>query len=92
MRSDIGELWENYVIMERIKFQSYTNLHSLNYFWRTYQQQEIDWIEDRGGKLYAFECKWKEDRKVKVPSAWAQAYPESEFQVITPSNYLGWIT
>ena len=92
MRSDIGELWENYVIMERLKFQSYNNLHSLNYFWRTYQQQEIDWIEDRGGKLYAFECKWKEDRKVKVPSAWAQAYPESEFQVITPSNYLEWIT
>ena len=92
MRSDLGELWENYVIMERIKFQSYTNLHSLNYFWRTYQQQEIDWIEDRGGKLYAFECKWKEDRKVKVPSAWAQAYPESEFQVITPSNYFEWIT
>lgn len=92
MRSDIGELWENYVIMERLKFQSYNNLYSLNYFWRTYQQQEIDWIEDRGGKLYAFECKWKEDRKVKVPSAWAQAYPESEFQVITPSNYLEWIT
>ncbi|HPH82590.1 MAG TPA: ATP-binding protein [Flavobacteriales bacterium] len=91
LRNDVGELWENYLMMERLKFQSYTNLHSLNYFWRTYQQQEIDWVEDRNGKLYAYECKWKDSGKVKIPSAWKDAYPESEFSVISPSNYLNWI-
>lgn len=91
LRNDVSELWENYLMMERLKFQSYTNLHSLNYFWRTYQQQEIDWVEDRNGKLYAYECKWKDSGKVKIPSAWKDAYPESEFSVISPSNYLNWI-
>lgn len=91
LRNDVSELWENYLMMERLKFQSYTNLHSLNYFWRTYQQQEIDWVEDRNGKLYAYECKWKDSGKVKIPSAWKDAYPDSEFSVISPSNYLNWI-
>lgn len=91
LRNDVGELWENYLMMERLKFQSYTNLHSLNYFWRTYQQQEIDWVEDRNGKLYAYECKWKDSGKVKIPSAWKDAYQDSEFSVISPSNYLNWI-
>lgn len=91
LRNDVGELWGNYLMMERLKFQSYTNLHSLNYFWRTYQQQEIDWVEDRNGKLYAYECKWKDSGKVKIPSAWKDAYQDSEFSVISPSNYLNWI-
>ncbi|MEY4144526.1 MAG: hypothetical protein RLZZ335_378 [Bacteroidota bacterium] len=91
LRNDAGELWENYVIMERIKFQSYHQLPSKNYFWRTYQQQEIDWVEDRGGKLYAYEIKWNEHRKSKVPSAWANSYPDASFEVITPSTYLNWI-
>lgn len=91
MRNDVGELWESYLIMERLKFQSYTNLHSLNYFWRTYQQQEIDFIEDRNGKLYAYEFKWSTDKKSKVPSAWKEAYPDSEYTTIDLSNYLFWI-
>jgi predicted AAA+ superfamily ATPase len=91
LRNDTGELWENYVIMERIKFQSYHQLPSKSYFWRTYQQQEIDWVEDRGGKLYAYEIKWNENRKSKVPSAWANSYPDASFEVITPSTYLNWI-
>lgn len=91
MRNDVGELWENYLIMERLKYQSYTNLHSLNYFWRTYQQQEIDFIEDRNGKLYAYEFKWSTDKKSKVPSAWKEAYPDSEYTIIDLTNYLFWI-
>ncbi len=91
LRNDTGELWENYIIMERIKFQSYHQLPSKSYFWRTYQQQEIDWVEDRGGKLYAYEIKWNENRKSKVPSAWANSYPDASFEVITPSTYLNWI-
>lgn len=91
LRNDTGELWENYVISERIKYQTYNDMISNNYFWRTYQQQEIDWIEEREGKLFAYEIKWNSTKKVKVPSSWKQAYPESTYEVITPENYLNWI-
>ena len=90
-RNDQGELWENYVLSERIKIQHYKKMLVSNYFWRTYQQQEIDWIEERGGSILAFEMKWNPDKKVKIPSAWQKAYPDSEFQVIHPNNYLEWI-
>ena len=62
-----------------------------NYFWRTYQQQEIDWIEEREGSLFAYEMKWNSNKKVKIPSGWKSAYPNSYFEVITPENYLDWI-
>ena len=91
IRNDIGQLWENYIISERIKWQSYSNIYTNNYFWRTYDRQEIDWIEDRGGKLYAFEIKYKKG-KAKIPSAWKKAYPDSEFKVIDSENYLKFIT
>ena len=90
LRDDVGALWENYMISERIKYQNYNRLFSNNYFWRTYDQQEIDWIEERGGKLFAYEFKWK-DQKVKTPVAWKKAYPNSEFQVISQDNYFDWI-
>lgn len=92
MRADVGELWENYCLAERLKFQQYTDLTVNNYFWRTYQQQEIDWVEERDGKLFAYELKWNADKKIKVPSAWKTAYPEAGFEVIHPGNYLDWIT
>ncbi|MBU1717995.1 MAG: ATP-binding protein, partial [Bacteroidetes bacterium] len=91
LRNDTGELWENYLLSERIKFQQYTGMLSSNYFWRTYQQQEIDWIEDRSGMLHAFEIKWGTNKTFKPPSAWVNAYPDSTFEVITPDNYLLWI-
>ena len=91
MRNDTGELWENYIVMERIKKQSYQNIYSNNYFWRTYDQQEIDWIEDREGQLYAYEIKWNASVKVKAPIAWRNAYPDSHFDVINQENYLGFI-
>jgi predicted AAA+ superfamily ATPase len=91
MRNDVGELWENYCLAERLKFQEYTGLTSNNFFWRTYQQQEIDWIEERGGELFAFEIKWNADKKVKVPTAWKTAYPSAGFEIIHPNNYLDWI-
>jgi predicted AAA+ superfamily ATPase len=91
LRNDTGELWENYILSERIKFQHYTGMHVNNYFWRTYQQQEIDWVEERGGRLFAYEIKWNPRKKTKVPSAWAKAYPESNFELITVDNYLNWI-
>lgn len=90
-RNDIGILWENYIISERIKYQNYHKMIVSNYFWRTYQQQEIDWIEERGGKLYAYEFKWNPKKKVKIPTAWRDNYSNSEFKVINPQNYLSWI-
>ncbi len=89
-RNDIGQLWENYMISERLKFQEYKKISSNNYFWRTYEKQEIDWVEERGGALYGYEFKWKED-KVKVPSQWENAYPNASFEVINNSNFKGWL-
>lgn len=90
VRNDIGVLWENYIISERIKFQKYSSMLVNNFFWRTYDRQEIDWIEDRSGKLYAYEMKWK-THKSKIPMGWEKAYPDSEFRIINQDNYLCWI-
>lgn len=92
LRNDVGELWENYLLSERIKYQNYTGMLVNNYFWRTYQQQEIDWIEDRAGHLFAYEFKWNPNKKVKPPKTWTDAYPQSSFELINPDNYLDWIT
>lgn len=91
LRNDMGILWENYMISERIKFQNYNHVLVYNYFWRTYDQQEIDWVEDRGGKLYGYEFKWNPKKKAKAPTAWSKAYPDSEFEVINPANYTDWL-
>lgn len=92
LRTDTGALWENYLVMERMKYQSIKRMLVHNYFWRTYDQQELDWVEDRGGKLYGFEFKWNENKIAKVPSGWASAYPDAVYSVINPSNYLQWIS
>ena len=92
LRNDVGELWENYLFSERIKYHDYTGMLVNKYFWRTYQQQEIDWIEERGGRLYAYELKWNPAKKVKPPSAWNEAYPGAGFEVLNRENYLSWIS
>lgn len=89
-RNDIGMLWENFMVMERIKKQEYERLFSNNYFWRTYDQKEIDLIEEKGGKLFAFEFKYS-NSKVKVPKQWKRAYPDSEFNVVTKDNFLDYL-
>lgn len=91
IRPDRGALWENYVIAERIKHLSYTENPANFYFWRTYDKQEIDWIEERDGSLIAMEMKWNPKSKKKAPGGWVKNYPESEFSVVTPDNYLQWI-
>lgn len=91
LRNDVGELWENYILMERIKKQEYYKIYSNNYFWRTYTQQEIDWIEEREGELYGYEIKWRAN-KLKEPSEWRKAYPNAHFEVINQDNYLSFIT
>jgi predicted AAA+ superfamily ATPase len=89
-RNDIGALWENYMVAERLKYQEYNRISSNNYFWRTYEQQEIDWVEEREGALFGYEFKWKES-KVKVPTQWQKAYPDATFEVINKDNFENWL-
>ena len=89
-RNDIGALWENYMISERLKYQEYKRASSNNYFWRTYEQQEVDWVEERDGSLFGYEFKWKESR-VKIPTQWKNAYPDSSFEVINIDNFESWL-
>jgi predicted AAA+ superfamily ATPase len=91
-RTDVGALWENYLASERIKKQNYTQKSVSNYFWRTYDQQELDWLEEDVDRLAGFEFKWNENRKAKIPTAFGKAYPEATFEVINRNNYLDFIT
>ncbi len=90
-RNDIGALWENYMISERLKYQEYKRLSSNNYFWRTYEQHEVDWVEERDGSLFGYEFKWKES-KVKIPTQWKNAYPDASLEVINKDNFEKWLT
>lgn len=86
-RNDVGELWENFIIAERMKQNSYSGSFTQTGFWRTKQQKEIDYIEEEDGQLRAFEFKWNlRKAKVKCPEGFASAYPEASFKVITPQN------
>lgn len=90
-RSDLGGLWENYWILERIKYNAAQKKLYNYYFWRTYDQQEIDFIEEKDGKLTAFEIKWQKEN-THIPKVFAEAYPNHSFQGITRNNYLDFIT
>lgn len=85
-RSDTGALWENFIMSERIKHQSYNSVGVNHYFWRTKEQKEIDLLEESGEKLKAFEFKWNASAKSKVPSGFLQAYPKATFQTISMQN------
>ncbi|MEI6886184.1 MAG: ATP-binding protein [Bacteroidota bacterium] len=85
-RSDTGALWENFLISERFKLMSNEDIDFKPYFWRTTQQQEIDYIEEREGKLFAYEFKWKPGKTSYLSKTFSKAYPDSQFQVITPEN------
>ncbi|WP_075351849.1 ATP-binding protein [Algoriphagus marinus] len=91
LRADVGELWENYLAIERRKYQSYNQIRCTNYFWRTYDQQEIDWVEEEGDQLRAFEFKYQLSKAPKAPAAWAKAYPNASYEVVHQGNYLDWI-
>ncbi|WP_276980304.1 ATP-binding protein [Flavobacterium filum] len=91
-RTDVGDLWENYLASERMKKQAYQKMSKHNYFWRTYDQQELDWLETEAETINAFEFKWSENKKSKIPIAFAKAYPEATFEVINKQNYLEFIT
>ncbi len=88
LRNDVGALWENFLITERLKKNEYSRKFPHIYFWRTLNQSEIDYLEETDGRLSAFEFKWN-PRKIRkqAPKAFRDAYPEATFKSITPENY-----
>lgn len=91
LRNDTGMLWENYIISERIKANSYKQEERQMYFWRNYLQREIDLIEVENGHIHAYEIKYGKETKFKLPLAFKSAYPEADFHVINSDNYLEFI-
>jgi predicted AAA+ superfamily ATPase len=89
-RNDIGQLWENFMISERRKMNAWTASNSRSYFWRNYNQSEVDYLELDNGKLSAFEFKWNTERIHKVSRAFSNAYPEATSEVITPRNFVSY--
>jgi uncharacterized protein len=86
LRNDIGQLWENWFISERMKFLNNTEQPATRFFWRTLAQQEVDYIEDTGSALKAFECKWNTTAKGNVNRAFSLAYPDAETNMVHPDN------
>ena len=91
MRNDNGILWENFLISERMKHTHYNNIFLNKFFWRTKSQQEIDYIEERDGKLYAYEFNRNPKKKVKISKSFTNAYPHNETKIIHPDNYTEFI-
>lgn len=87
MRQDIGQLWENFVVSERMKHLAYNEIWANAYFWRTKQQQEIDYLEESDGKIFACEIKWNPKVKAKMPETFNKAYPNTDFRVINQENF-----
>jgi len=92
-RNDVGQLFENFMVMEKLKFNEYNSVFTSSYFWRTYDQKEIDYIEERAGKLFAYEFKWngEADRASRSQKDFLNAYPNAEFKTINKENYLDFI-
>ncbi len=86
-RQDVGVLWENYLISERIKLAAYQRIHSNRFFWRTKLQQEIDYIEERAGKMWAFEFRYNPSKTANLSKTFINAYPEHDFKIINSDNY-----
>lgn len=92
LRSDIVCLWENFLISERIKNNSYHNVYAKYYFWRTTQKQEIDFLEEKDTKLSAWEFKFNPKKtKIKCPLTFSNNYPNVDFNVISVENYMDFV-
>ncbi len=90
-RTDVGGLWENFCILERMKKNHNSRLFPNIFFWRTYEQKEIDYIEEMGGNLHAYEFKWS-DKNVKKPKQFLEAYPQSSFEIVHKDDYFDFIS
>lgn len=91
VRADIGALWENYLMSERMKYTQYNDIFLNRYFWRSRTKQEIDYIEEREGKLFAFEFKWNPKAKYRFPKIFLENYPENEVRIVNSENYYGFL-
>lgn len=91
LRNDMGALWENFFIAERMKRNHYIGHYCNRYFWRTTLQQEIDLVEERDGAMTAFEMKWSTTKKVLFPKSFLEAYNVQETITVTPDNYLDYL-
>jgi uncharacterized protein len=86
-RTDIGALWENYLVSERVKYLAYQQKWVNHWYWRTTEQQEIDYLEEENGKLTAYEFKWNPTAKVSIPNAFKQSYPLAEINILHRENF-----
>lgn len=90
-RQDVGALWENFLVSERIKHLNYSGKWVNYWFWRTKEQKEIDFIEESDGKIMAYEFKWNPKTKVKKPKQFEEAYKNSTFEIIDQTNFDSWL-
>ena len=91
LRQDVGALWENFLIVERLKYKANNGIQSNDFFWRTHAQQEIDLIEDYNGVLHAYEFKWNARKKARFSKSFTQAYPDHKLLSVNRENYLDFI-
>ena len=91
LRTDVGALWENLMVSERIKHNAYKESYAQLFFWRTHDQKEIDLVEIEDGIMHTYEFKWNPQRNITVPSSFAKAYPEASFEVVTPDTFWSFV-
>tara|TARA_R110002050_G_scaffold200492_1_gene335357 strand:+ start:15555 stop:16685 length:1131 start_codon:yes stop_codon:yes gene_type:complete len=91
LRQDMGALWENFIISERMKYNAYHSNWVNSYFWRTTAQQEVDYLEEQNGKIAAFEFKWNTKKNVRITKGFTNAYPDAATKIITPENFESFI-
>ena len=91
LRNDIGALWENFLVSERLKMKAWKDISTKSYFWRNKQQREVDYIEEQYGELTAYEMKWNSEKNHKVTLAFTNAYPTAKTEIITPLNFKGFV-
>ena len=89
-RTDLGSLWENFLLVERMKRNHYHGHFASPYFWRTHTGSEVDYVEDYGGKLYGFEFKWNQG-KARSKESWLKTYPEASYQIVNQDNFFDFI-
>lgn len=92
LRQDIGALWENYLISERKKIIEYKRIYGNQFFWRTAQKQEIDYIEERDGIFNAYEFKYNPKKKARLSKTFSKAYPAHSFSLVNNNNYNDFLT
>jgi len=92
LRTDLGGLWENFLIAERRKYNLYREFYGQSYFWRTTQQQEIDYLEEYDGSMHTYEFKWNASKGASLPEVFQKAYQNVGLKVINPENYLSFLT